>query len=453
MKNRSNVTGALMGLILVAFACNPATPTNPPATLPPVRTSTSDPEFTITAVRTSAAETRSAVSTETPVASPTPIGGGAGKIAFISNHEGEYAIYAMHMESRNMIRLTGGNEQYCCLAWSPDSSKIAFSSWTENWDIYVMNADDGSGKTRLTRNGRGNLSPSWSPDGTKIVFTLTYPDNSDIYVMHADGSEQTRLTNNDTFNSGPAWSPHGTKIAYESMEKNNHRATEEIYVMNADGRNPFQLTHNDVQDFSPAWSPDGTKIAYSTTLSHLSAEYNPDIYVMSYDGSNPIRLTSNRTHEGGPSWSSDGSKIAYTSCLAKTEVNICDLYIMNADGSDQTQITDLHSDLVGPVWSPSLQNAITPNPDCTSGWSRLKVGDQAEVSKETTTPNRVRAGPKTSDEIVTLLDPGTVIEVIEGPVCAGGLVFWRVEHTSIPGRMGWTAEGDGNEYWLEPYMP
>jgi hypothetical protein len=28
--------------------------------------------------------------------------------------------------------------------------------------------------------------------------------------------------------------------------------------------------------------------------------------------------------------------------------------------------------------------------------------------------------------------------------------IWRVEKFTIPGGSGWTAEGDGKEYWLEP---
>lgn len=39
---------------------------------------------------------------------------------------------------------------------------------------------------------------------------------------------------------------------------------------------------------------------------------------------------------------------------------------------------------------------------------------------------------------------------IEGLVCAQGFIFWKVEHPSIPGGTGWTAKGDGTEYWLEP---
>jgi Tol biopolymer transport system component len=461
MRKQSNVTWTLILLILVSSACSAEGPASPAATLPPVPTSTDAPALTSTPVFTSTAETPVAVPTRTPAASPTPIGGGSGKIAFISNYEGDYAIYVMNVDGGNPIRLTEGTAQddvipdLCCMAWSPDRSRIAFSVLSKNresWDIYVMNAD-GSEETRLTMNGRNNMSPFWSPDGNKIVFTSSSSGDSQIYVMNADGSEQTGLTNNDMFNLAPAWSPHGTKIAYESKERDNPAANEEIYVMNTDGSDPLQLTNNNVQDLSPAWSPDGTKIAYSTTLSHLNAEYNPDIYVMNYDGSNPIRLTSDRTHEGAPSWSPDGNKIAYGSCQGETESAICDIYIMNADGSDQSQLTDLHSFTSGPVWSPSLQNAITQHSDCTSGWSRLKVGDQTRVSQETNTPNRVREGPSTADAIIGVLDPGTVMKVIEGPVCADGLIFWKVEHKSIPGSTGWTAEGDGTEYWLEPHVP
>lgn len=45
------------------------------------------------------------------------------------------------------------------------------------------------------------------------------------------------------------------------------------------------------------------------------------------------------------------------------------------------------------------------------------------------------------------------IEILEGPICADGLVFWKIESESIPGGIGWTAEGDGKEYYLEPYQP
>ena len=75
-----------------------------------------------------------------------------------------------------------------------------------------MNAD-GSNPTRLTDNAKDDFFPAWSPDGSKIAFTsclsgvgsrVLLPEgimefdsnerNAEIWVMNVDGSNQTRLT-------------------------------------------------------------------------------------------------------------------------------------------------------------------------------------------------------------------------------------------------------------------
>ncbi len=58
-----------------------------------------------------------------------------------------------------------------------------------------MNSD-GTGQTRLTNNPAFDTAPSWSPDGTKILFTSLRdgPMTPALYVMNADGSSQTRVT-------------------------------------------------------------------------------------------------------------------------------------------------------------------------------------------------------------------------------------------------------------------
>jgi hypothetical protein len=81
----------------------------------------------------------------------------------------------------------------------------------------------------------------------------------------------------------------------------------------------------------------------------------------------------------------------------------------------------------------------------------LQVGGYAIVSPGD--PNRVRSEPRKGDNLIATLEAGTVVKVLEGPICADGLVYWKVESDKIPGGVGWTAEGDGKEYWLEPYKP
>jgi hypothetical protein len=63
-------------------------------------------------------------------------------------------------------------------------------------------------------------------------------------------------------------------------------------------------------------------------------------------------------------------------------------------------------------------------------------------------PNNIRATPSVNGEIVGQLDPGIPFTVVAGPVCSDGLAWWEVDHPS-----GWTSEGQGDEYWLQPGCP
>src|SRR5204863_1360278 len=69
--------------------------------------------------------------------------------------------------------------------------------------------------------------PAWSPDGTRIAFSSTaerngetcFDDcspNGEIHVIGADGAGERRLTNTKADERAPAWSPDDTRIAYAS---------------------------------------------------------------------------------------------------------------------------------------------------------------------------------------------------------------------------------------------
>jgi Tol biopolymer transport system component len=171
-------------------------------------------------------------------------------------------------------------------SWSPDGSKIAFTSSRggEQSGIYVMNAANGGQLLRLTG---GGAYPEWSPDGSKIAFTSNRDGDIDIYTMNLDGSGQTSLTNTMEYEGYLfSWSPDGNKIAFESG------GNPDITIMNADGTERMKLTDNAEQ---PVWSPDGNKIAF-----HRDGE----IYTMDADdGGNQVRLTDEHLlYENAPDW-------------------------------------------------------------------------------------------------------------------------------------------------------
>ena len=132
--------------------------------------------------------------------------------------EGSKDICVMDADGSNVVNLIplAGQEDFDP-AWSPDGSRIAFTSnrdgGNSNYEIYVMDAD-GSNQRRLTTSPAAapawDHEPTWSPDGTRIAFSSARDGNYEIYVMNADGSGQTNLTNSPGNDDQPSWQPLGS---------------------------------------------------------------------------------------------------------------------------------------------------------------------------------------------------------------------------------------------------
>ena len=406
----------------------------------------------------SATPTRTATaipSTLRPTPTPTLIGESSGKIAYVSCGSSEVTsceIYVINADGSHPIRLTNDSAWNCCPAWSPDGTKVVFvgnevpPGQGAFGAIYVIDAD-GSHLTQLTNGDIAGENPVWSPDGTRIAFTdWAAPELGIIYVMNADGSQLTRLAGVASGLNPLAWSPDGATFAFGSHIYPHDASSrpDDIHVLNTDGSGVTILTDNSFYDGMPAWSPDGTKIAFVS-----DRDGNGEIYVMNADGSHPTNLTNTSGGDDTPAWSPDGTKIAFVS----DRDGNAGIYIMNVDGSNATKLVGNVNGLFRLTWSPAMTHRLLQHPDCTSGWTRLKAGGEAKVSEDNPTPNRVRAGPSLGNNIIAQLPPGTIVEVLEGPVCAEGLVFWKVDSDLIAGGVGWTAEGDVREYYLQPYVP
>jgi dipeptidyl aminopeptidase/acylaminoacyl peptidase len=89
--------------------------------------------------------------------------------------------------------------------------------------IYTFTPGDQS-PTQLTFGDFDHSQPAWSPDGTRIAFTSNRTDepdgnrNSDIWIVDATLGEQngglSRVTINPGSDHSPSWSPDGSLITY-----------------------------------------------------------------------------------------------------------------------------------------------------------------------------------------------------------------------------------------------
>jgi Tol biopolymer transport system component len=308
-------------------------------------------------------------------------------------------IWQVSSDGSGAKPLTGINGFHCGSGWpvwSPDGTRIAFSSNCTHQDIppkatfqeavtayniWVMNADGSEPKPLTTFadpvSARGAV---WSPDGRNIGFisnalldwaqpTLT-GDGDNVWVMNADGKGASRLTHITRGNIETdclAWSPDGRKLAFISNRALdgsgalNAHEIQNLWIMNADGSGLKPLTKLTAENTyveSIAWSPDSRKLAFSWHRALDSTDavgpVSPsNIWIANADGSGlkPLtRITDKFVSAFEPDWYPDGSRLIF--------VSKGNVWVMNADGSGTKPLTNLpsgvkHADAVSsPVWSP-----------------------------------------------------------------------------------------------------
>ena len=65
----------------------------------------------------------------------------------------------------------------------------------------------------LTPGDYDEFSPAWSPDGSRIAFTSNRQEGYDTWVMAGDGGEQTLLLTTSAWDDYPRWAPDGERLA------------------------------------------------------------------------------------------------------------------------------------------------------------------------------------------------------------------------------------------------
>lgn len=81
--------------------------------------------------------------------------------------------------------------------------------------------------------------------------------------------------------------------------------------------------------------------------------------------------------------------------------------------------------------------------------TRLQVSGYAYVDPDPPLPNNLRSEAGTDNELIGEIQAGQAMQILAGPECVDGSVWWQVRALETE-LVGWTVEGDGQDYWLIP---
>ena len=129
-----------------------------------------------------------------------------------ARNDGSSQIHVVNLADNTDLALTADTWANIHPAWSKDSQRLAFLSERDGtyniFALYVMTRD-GSGLTRVTEPVFSESAVfSWSPDGTQIVLGDTWPPNT-VFLIDVVSGEMKQLLDLDAGlqPSTPDWQP------------------------------------------------------------------------------------------------------------------------------------------------------------------------------------------------------------------------------------------------------
>jgi len=397
---------------------------NPTVTsIPPTQTQTNTPTLTVTKIpRNTQPE---------PTITPTLVPLSNGRLAFASRD----GIIIVNTDGSGLVHVSvegyaDSDLVYNRPTWSPDGHWIAFLVYNIQPgkgfrldDIYVAKTD-GTKVKRITFNPNDlKGGPTWSPTGDSLLFPVKDANGYDFYQLNPkDGGNYYNLTKSSGYVYDPSWSPDGKMIAFWVREEINGKYTSYPYIMDEDGKNRKRVIDFNIGRGKITWSPDGKQIAFRSTNGC------GDFYAVNIDGSNLSLLKVAPLWMKDPSWSPDGKHIAFTgtkSSCDKAEALYLNwrIYLSNADGSGLMKFPfQPDDDNYEPAWAP------VPLFQPENEYSITEVGANLNVRNE----------PTTKSLVLTKLQTGDLITILEGPVDAEDYYWWKIQTEDRI--VGWVVE-------------
>jgi Tol biopolymer transport system component len=212
--------------------------------------------------------------------------------------------------------LDGTPKMYCEPALSPDEKQVAvgefhprpspragFGAVSITSDIWLWDTLAAVGSP-FTFDQGAEFAPVWSPDGTRIAFSSNRRGSLDLYLRSATGAGEEELLDDPNGNKWvQAWSPDGRFVVYGTADPVT-RADLWLLPLSGD-RRPTPLLRSEFSEEQAQFSPDGRWLSYTSDESGRS-----EVYVQDFPSlAGKWRIS--RSGGGDARWRADGRELFY----------------------------------------------------------------------------------------------------------------------------------------------
>jgi Tol biopolymer transport system component len=185
-----------------------------------------------------------------------------------------------------------------------DDSKIAMTKWDPRKGADdIVSRDLARGvETRVTGGLSENQSPVWSPDGSRIYFTSDRDGMNDIYSQTDDGVSPAQPVWKGGDDKGPLdVSPDGKTLLAGLFAG---KTKTDLWVVPLEGGSPRSWIASDGNDYGAHFSPDGKWVVYNSDRSGRA-----EVYVAAFSQGRSFQVS---TAGGqGPEWDADGKHVVF----------------------------------------------------------------------------------------------------------------------------------------------
>ena len=266
---------------------------------------------------------------------------------------------AVHRVSDEVVRWATGDSGMA-------ATRILFSMMpfgdTIGKAVYVVDSD-GQNRRRLTWDGSIAISPAWSPDGSRIMYTSYKSGFPRIYELNIEqGTERVIEPGRAGQHFMPVYHPDGAAMAFTIMGRNGGAGAIFSYNLR-DNCCLRELAGGRIENVQPTYSHDGRYLAF---VSNRLGSTTPHVYTMPSDGGTAVRLSpvTYRERRGGyftdPDWSPVSGNVAFVGrIVGRGEFDRYNIFVADVEQGDKRviQLTREGSSQ-DPSWAPDGRHIV-----------------------------------------------------------------------------------------------